>query len=73
MSENLKRNSAKAIYEMAVSTFGGNVEKISVRKLAECMTSMIEHAIKIEPAYLENKPVSFWEHKIETGEIKYMC
>lgn len=71
-NQDIRKNSAKAIYDLAVATLGGNIEKIPAKKIAECMVSMIKYAIRIEPAYLNNQPVSYWEHKIETGEINIM-
>jgi hypothetical protein len=50
----------------------GNLTGISLAQQAKWLVEVIKTRVVLEPAYLNELPESFWEHKLETREIEIM-
>ena len=67
----MEKNTARSVYLRLMELHKQEIAKASAGLQAEWFCKLIGE-MPISPAYLNNAPVSFWAHKIETGEIMMM-
>lgn len=65
------KNTPYNAYQLMLAIHG-DVTEVSISQQAEWLHEIIGKTMYIQPAYLNNAPLTFWEHKIETGEIQIM-